>query len=347
MKIINTMTVVLFAFLLSNIATAESYQRLAMLTETGSTVGKPKVRKAALKRKRNAWSCLSNIEIIKRRARKIDHIIIKSSRKYSVDSNLIRAVIAVESCYNSRAVSPAGAQGLMQLIPATAERFGVSDSFNVEQNINAGTKYLRFLLKRYNGDLRKATAGYNAGEGKVDRYNGIPPYKETRNYVKQVLRIFGTLSGNPELASLVVEDRLVNKNPTNYQGMSAKDKAILNKIRSLGVKSSYPSSVKKDKTRQRLVNKDVANYKGMSVAKRAALQRVRALQIKSSYNKRQPTRRATTTRRATQKPYNRVETLRKMLVTKRLENKARALSAKPGRQGLSFNRQQAPHLYRR
>ncbi len=339
------MIAVIFTFLISGIATAEPYQRLAMLTGTASVIRKAKVRKVTPKRKSRAWSCLSNIEIIKRRASKINHIIMRSSRKYSVDSNLIRAVIAVESCYNSKAVSPAGAQGLMQLIPATAERFGVNDSFNIEQNINAGTKYLRFLLRRYNGDLRKATAAYNAGEGKVDRYNGIPPYKETRNYVKKVLRIFGTLSGNPELASLVLEDGLVNKKPDNYKGMSAEDRAILNRIRSFGVKSSYPSAVKNNKTTHRFVNKNITNYKGMSADKRAALQKIRALQIKSSYQKSQATRRAAT--RSRQKPYNRIEALRKMLVTKRLENKARALSAKPGRQGLNYNRQQAPHLYKR
>ena len=332
------MIAVIFTFLINGIATAEPYQRLAMLTETPSVIEKAKIRKVTFKPKSKAWSCLSDIEIIKRRAAKINHTIMKNSRKYSVDSNLIRAVIAVESCYNSRAVSPVGAQGLMQLIPATAERFGVSDSFNIEQNINAGTKYLRFLLKRYNGDLRKTTAAYNAGEGKVDQYNGIPPYKETRNYVKKVLRIFGILSGNPELATLVLEDGLVNKNPNNYKGMSAEDRAILNRIRSLGVKSSYPSAVKNNKTTHRFVNKNIANYKSMSADKRAALQRIRALQIKSSRQ---------ATRRSGQKPYNRIETLRKMLVTKRLENKARALSAKPGRQGLSYNRQQAPHLYKR
>ncbi len=353
MKTINTTIAVIFTFLINGIATAEPYQRLAMLTDTPSVIEKAKVSKVIFKRKSKrkskskskAWSCLSDIEIIKRRASKINHTIMRSSRKYSVDSNLIRAVIAVESCYNSKAVSPVGAQGLMQLIPATAERFGISDSFNIEQNINAGTKYLRFLLKRYNGDLRKATAAYNAGEGKVDQYNGIPPYKETHNYVKNVLRIFGILSGNPELATLVLEDGLVNKDPDAYKGMSAKDRAILKRIRSFGVKSSYPSAVKNNKTTHHFVNNNITNYKGMFADKRAALQRIGALKLKSSYQKSKATRQATGKPR--QKPYNRIETLRKMLVTKRLEYKARALSAKPGRQGLNYNRQQAPHLYKR
>ena len=336
MKIINTLVAIFFTFSLTNFAVAKSYQQLAMLDKSTSAIKK---NKAKPRRKRNSWSCLSNIEEIKRKALKIDHIIIKNSRKYSVDSNLIRAVIAVESCYNSRAVSPAGAQGLMQLIPATADRFGVRDSFDIKQNINAGTKYLRFLLKRYDGDLRKATAGYNAGEGTVDRYNGIPPYKETRNYVKRVLSIFGELSGNPELASLVIKDKLVNKNPTNYKGMSAADKAILTRIRSFGVKSSYSSSVKHKKPKSTFVNKNVTSYKGMSAEKRAALQKVRALQIKSSYRKNRLAVRQ-------KKSLNRVATLRKTLITKRLVSKARSLSAKPGRQGWSYNRQLAPHLYK-
>ncbi|MCK5813224.1 MAG: lytic transglycosylase domain-containing protein [Cocleimonas sp.] len=336
MKIINTIVAIIFTFSLTNFAMAEPYQQLAMLDKNASAIKKGKVKP---RRKRSRWSCLSNIEIIKRKALKIDHIIIRSSRKYSVDSNLIRAVIAVESCYDSRAVSPAGAQGLMQLIPATADRFGVSDSFDIAQNINAGTKYLRFLLKRYDGDLRKATAGYNAGEGKVDRYNGIPPYKETRNYVKNVLRIFGELSGNPELSSLIIGDTLVNKNPIHYKGMSAADKAILSRIQSLGVKSSFSTSTKRKKPKHTFVNKGVNSYKGMSTKKRAALQRVRALQIKSSYKKSRPAVRQ-------KKSLHRVATLRKILITKRLESKARALSAKPGRQGWNYNRQLAPHLYK-
>ncbi len=341
MKIINTIIAATFTFSMANVATAESYQQLAFLTESRVVSGNNHVtKKTPVKRKRRAFSCLSDMEIIKRRALKINHIIIKNSRRYSVDSNLIKAVIAVESCYNSKAVSPAGAQGLMQLIPATAERFGVSDSFDIEQNINAGTKYLRFLLDRFDGDLRKATAGYNAGEGKVDRYNGIPPYKETQNYVKNVLRIFGHLSGNPELASLVLNDNLVNKHPDHYKGMSAKDKAILARIRQLKVKSSYPSVSKRGKGNYRLVNKNKSHYLGMSADKRAALGRISQLNIKPAYKKKQPSIRQ-------QKPFNRIAALRNNLITQRLESRARALSAKPGRQGLKYNRQIAPQLYRR
>jgi len=115
-------------------------------------------------------------------------------RKYQVDKELIQAVIAVESCFNTKAVSPAGAEGLMQLMPATADRFGVSDSFNARQNILAGTRYLKWLLKRFNGNIKYALAGYNAGEGRVDQYNGIPPFKETKRYVKNVIAIYSKLA---------------------------------------------------------------------------------------------------------------------------------------------------------
>ena len=115
------------------------------------------------------------------------NLVDKYASQYQVDSALVHAVIKQESNYNTLAVSHAGAQGLMQLMPATAERFGVTNSYIPEQNIKAGTKYLSWLLKRFKGNTRFALAGYNAGEGKVDRYHGIPPYKETQNYVVRVM----------------------------------------------------------------------------------------------------------------------------------------------------------------
>ena len=120
--------------------------------------------------------------------------ILQASKVYSVDKELIKAVIAVESCFQQRAVSPAGAEGLMQLMPATAERFGVSDSFDAKQNIFAGARYLQWLTKRFNGNLRYALAGYNAGEGRVDQYGGVPPFRETQKYVINVLAIYNRLA---------------------------------------------------------------------------------------------------------------------------------------------------------
>jgi len=112
--------------------------------------------------------------------------IASAAREFGVDEAIVRAIIHAESAYNPTALSRAGAQGLMQLMPATARRFGVSDSFDASQNIRGGVQYLSWLLKRFNGNLQLAAAGYNAGEGAVDRHGGVPPYSETQRYVQRV-----------------------------------------------------------------------------------------------------------------------------------------------------------------
>lgn len=109
-----------------------------------------------------------------------------AAREFGVEEAIVRAVMHAESAFNPNAVSRAGAQGLMQLMPATAERFGVTDPFDPRQNIRGGVRYLAWLLKRFNGDLTLAAAGYNAGEGAVDRHGGVPPYRETQTYVQRV-----------------------------------------------------------------------------------------------------------------------------------------------------------------
>ncbi|MDR0183190.1 lytic transglycosylase domain-containing protein [Lysobacter arvi] len=109
-----------------------------------------------------------------------------AARQHGVDEAIVRAVIHAESAYNPNALSRAGAQGLMQLMPATARRFGVSNAFDARQNIQGGVQYLAWLLKRFNNNLTLAAAGYNAGEGAVDKYNGVPPYSETQRYVQRV-----------------------------------------------------------------------------------------------------------------------------------------------------------------
>ncbi|HPE60207.1 MAG TPA: transglycosylase SLT domain-containing protein [Thiolinea sp.] len=124
---------------------------------------------------------------------------------YDVDSAIIRAVIAVESCYQEKAKSPKGAMGLMQLIPATAERFGIEDAWNSNQNIHGGTQYLKWLMKRYGNDLIKVFAAYNAGEGRVDRYGGIPPFRETQAYVRNVLMVFYKIKFHEEEVLSVLE----------------------------------------------------------------------------------------------------------------------------------------------
>jgi soluble lytic murein transglycosylase-like protein len=105
-----------------------------------------------------------------------------------VEAPLVYSVIQAESNYNASAISAKGAQGIMQLIPATARRFGVGNTFNAEENIQGGVRYLKFLLDYYHGDYAKAIAAYNAGEGAVDKYNGVPPYAETQGYVRTVAK---------------------------------------------------------------------------------------------------------------------------------------------------------------
>ena len=116
-----------------------------------------------------------------------DDLIIKASEKHKIEPALIKAIIKAESNFNHRAVSPKGARGLMQLMPATASSLQVQDSFHPENNIEGGVKYLRYLLNYFNGNLPLALAAYNAGENAVIRHRGVPPYRETQVYIQRVL----------------------------------------------------------------------------------------------------------------------------------------------------------------
>jgi hypothetical protein len=117
-----------------------------------------------------------------------DEIIVKASRHFDVDAALVSAVIKAESDYNPRTVSHKGARGLMQLMPATAQRFGVTNSFDPVANIYAGTRYLRWLLNTFDGNADLAVAAYNAGEGNVWKYDGVPPFRETVNYIHRIAK---------------------------------------------------------------------------------------------------------------------------------------------------------------
>ena len=124
-----------------------------------------------------------------------------AAKRHGVDESIVRAIIHAESAYNPNALSRVGAQGLMQLMPATARRFGVGNAFDAGQNIGGGVEYLAWLLKRFHGDLTLAAAGYNAGEGAVDKYKGVPPYSETRRYVERVAVLAERYRGAQTLAA--------------------------------------------------------------------------------------------------------------------------------------------------
>ena len=126
-----------------------------------------------------------------------DPDIARAASRHGVPVRLVEAVVAVESAGDALAVSPKGAMGLMQLMPKTAARFGVTDPFDSWQSLEGGCAYLRWLLDRFDGSLSLALAGYNAGEHAVERYGGIPPFEETRDYVRKVLALLGSAEVAP------------------------------------------------------------------------------------------------------------------------------------------------------
>jgi hypothetical protein len=130
-----------------------------------------------------------------------DETIRRHAERERVDPRLVKSVMLVESNFNPRAVSPKGARGLMQLMPGTARRYGVRDSFDPHENIRGGTAYLSDLLGMFDGDLVRTLAAYNAGEGAVQRYRGVPPYRETQEYVRRAMLVYsGDGKAGPVLA---------------------------------------------------------------------------------------------------------------------------------------------------
>ena len=131
---------------------------------------------------------------------RIDSLIEQAAGEHQVDPELVRAIVQVESNYNPYAVSPRGARGLMQLIPATARRFGVTDIFDPEENLGGGIRYLKYLMEMFDGDLQLSLAAYNAGENVVARWRRVPPIPETRNYVRKIGAIYPLRRPSPPTA---------------------------------------------------------------------------------------------------------------------------------------------------
>lgn len=149
-----------------------------------------------------------------------DHIIQQAAQQHGVSEGLIKAVMHTESGFNVNARSPVGAQGLMQLMPATARRFNVSNAYDPQENIMAGAKYLAWLLKRFNGNTTLALAGYNAGEGNVAKYGGVPPFRETQDYVRRVTSRYSNLYASGISAS-ANNNAITANNTSNSQSQNA------------------------------------------------------------------------------------------------------------------------------
>ncbi len=141
-----------------------------------------------------------------------EKLVREAAERHHMDPALVRAVIETESGWNATAKSRKGALGLMQLIPTTAVRFGVNDAFSPQQNVDAGVRYLKTLLERYNGNLDLALAAYNAGEGAVDRAHGIPAFRETREYVQKVQNAYFR-PGSGRMEGLWSNPRAIRKDP--------------------------------------------------------------------------------------------------------------------------------------
>ena len=157
-----------------------------------------------------------------------DQMIRQAAQQHGVSEGLIKAVMHTESGFNINARSPVGAQGLMQLMPATARRFNVSNAYDPQQNIFGGARYLSWLLKRFNGNTQLAIAAYNAGEGNIDKYGGIPPFRETQDYVRRVTSRFQNLyssglssTSNSNNANTQVIAQSANYTSSNSEAVSA------------------------------------------------------------------------------------------------------------------------------
>jgi hypothetical protein len=170
------------------------------LQASGAQTGSPLLANCARNGGRNSTGPLN-----------LDDVVNSASGRYRLDPDLVNSVIKAESGFNARAVSPKGARGLMQLMPGTASQLGVPNAFDPQANVEGGTKYLRELLERYNFDLVKALAAYNAGPQRVEEFGGVPPYYETRAYVARVVRDFNKKKAAQEKTATAVAKAGVSK----------------------------------------------------------------------------------------------------------------------------------------
>ncbi len=181
------------SMLFSGLASADVYKYIShdgrvFFSDSPKHSGYKRIIKSKIKLRKPASRAF---RVLNKNKKKFESLIKKIAAKHQIDPKLLHAIIRAESAYNPNAVSKVGAVGLMQLMPATAKRYGVKNRRNPAQNISGGTRYLKDLLKMFNSNLKLAVAAYNAGEHAVIKYrNSIPPYRETRNYVKKVLRFY-------------------------------------------------------------------------------------------------------------------------------------------------------------
>ena len=161
--------------------------------------------------------------------------IASASSRYKLDPDFVSSVVSAESGFNSHAVSPKGAQGLMQLMPGTASQLGVDNAFDPVKNTDGGTRYLRMLLERFHFDVAKALAAYNAGPVRVDQHNGVPPYLETRRYVARIINDYNR-------KKLAQDKSLANKVAANKTATKANSQRMLSASTSAKSKSSHPSN---------------------------------------------------------------------------------------------------------
>jgi soluble lytic murein transglycosylase-like protein len=151
----------------------------------------------------------------------LNQVVSSASAAYHLDPDLVNSVIHAESGFNVRAVSPKGAQGLMQLMPSTANELGVNNAFDPQENVGGGSHYLRELLERYNFDLIKALAAYNAGPERVEQYNGVPPFQETRAYVARIVRDYNQKKIAQERAAAATQKQAKTRSATTASTRSA------------------------------------------------------------------------------------------------------------------------------